>query len=479
MNQVKWRKLAPVRLFLYSIFVLFLAVTSWSLTKSQQDEWIEKIGAKKISLVFASGYLSSAASSFGHTFLKLNNPKNQGGLELVDYGINYAARTGETDGALYALYGLLGYFRGAFGLLPYHQMIKEYTNLEGRDLWEYELDFTEDEVKVLLQILLNEEDKSYDYYFLTDNCSYRILWLLQRVRPQLNFFTDYKPYVIPLDTVKALLKQKGLVTRVSYRPSLKTKYEHQKKTMHRNVKKISINELSNEELEFALLAESLLDAKSKKVYELASVRASRAGLTKIIDLTSPQAPHLASEPRLLGFGNYSDGYELKLRTAFHDLLSNQIGAPRWSHLEVLSAKVRKDYTKYTYLRDLTFLELFSSSSIDEYFQPLSWGFKIAFQHDPLKRKFFEDIKLKSGFSWDFNANSDHRLFLGGIIDEGEKTNFGIQLMLLNEWTFNLRSQVVYTTFQKEALLNVRYNIDQNLEFYVETSEKALGVNWLF
>jgi hypothetical protein len=495
MNLAKWRKLAGVILLRYKflsyflIFFLLHVVNSYSLEKSQHEEWINKIGAKKISLIFASGYLGNPASSFGHTFLKLSNPKNQGGLELIDYGINYAARTGEADGAIYALYGLFGYFPGAFGLLPYHQMIKEYTNLEGRDLWEYELNFSEEEVKTLLKILLQEEDKTYDYYFLTDNCSYRILWLLQRVRPSLQFFQNYKPYVIPLDTVKDLIQQSELVTKITYRPSLMTKYENQKIYIKRNVKNLLTEELTNEELDFKILAETLLNPSSEKVYQLSAQRAKRGGQSQTIHRTQPQAPHLGSDSRLLGLGYFQNnseiqkqklyGYELKFRFAFHDLLSNPLGAPRWSLLEIISFKLKIDQQSHSYLKNFTLIDIFSSHSIDEYFFPISWGFKIGSQYDEKTRRHFEDLQIKIGYAWDFDQNQNHQIFLGGVLEEGEILNAGMQLLLLNQWTEKLRTQISIKTFESHPQLGLRYNLNRNLEVYLDSQDPALGLNWLF
>ena len=123
----------------------------------ERDSWKELLGAKEIYLIFAASDLSSAASSFGHTFLRLHNPKNTGKLDLLDYGVNYAAVTGEESGALYAIKGLFGSYPGTFSMQPYHQKIREYTNLEGRDLWEYRLHLTPEEVTFIIDHLLELE----------------------------------------------------------------------------------------------------------------------------------------------------------------------------------------------------------------------------------------------------------------------------------------------------------------------------------
>ncbi len=65
----------------------------------ERDLWKKQLGAQEMYLIFASGDLNNPGSSFGHTFLRVHNPKNIKELELLDYGINYAAITGKDSGA--------------------------------------------------------------------------------------------------------------------------------------------------------------------------------------------------------------------------------------------------------------------------------------------------------------------------------------------------------------------------------------------
>ena len=50
-------------------------------------------------------------------------------------------------------------------MLPYYEKIKEYSNLENRDIWEYSLEFTPDEVERMLLHLWELKDIYTDYYF--------------------------------------------------------------------------------------------------------------------------------------------------------------------------------------------------------------------------------------------------------------------------------------------------------------------------
>ena len=118
--------------------------------------WFNRLSINEIRLSFATGYLKNPASSFGHLFLKLISNKSKS--ELLNYGVNFSALTGSESGADFALKGLFGYYSGGFVFLPYHQIIKDYSDLEGRDIWELNLQMTDAQIRQILTFL-------YDLHF--------------------------------------------------------------------------------------------------------------------------------------------------------------------------------------------------------------------------------------------------------------------------------------------------------------------------
>ena len=126
----------------------------------EREQWKKKLNTHSVSLIFAASDLSNPASSFGHTFLKLVNPENAKNKDLIDYGVNYAANADSSEGVFYALKGLMGFYGGVFTMLPYHQKIREYINIEGRDIWEYPLNLSPSEVDFLVDHLLELENSS-------------------------------------------------------------------------------------------------------------------------------------------------------------------------------------------------------------------------------------------------------------------------------------------------------------------------------
>ncbi len=61
----------------------------------------------------------------------------------------------------------------------------------------------------------------FPYYFISDNCAYRLLGLMDLVRPELNLQQQFKVASIPIETLKAV-EQENLVADVVYRPALET-----------------------------------------------------------------------------------------------------------------------------------------------------------------------------------------------------------------------------------------------------------------
>ncbi|MFX4232194.1 DUF4105 domain-containing protein, partial [Aliarcobacter butzleri] len=61
---------------------------------------------------------------------------------------------------------------------PYYEKIKEYNNLVQRDVWEYDLNLSQEEINKLVLHTWVLKDSYANYYFFKENCSYNVLWLL-------------------------------------------------------------------------------------------------------------------------------------------------------------------------------------------------------------------------------------------------------------------------------------------------------------
>ncbi len=117
---------------------------------------------------------------------------------------------------------MFGLYTGSYSILPYYDKIKEYSNTETRDIWEYELNLTPQEITQLYNHIWELSDAFSPYYFFHRNCSYNVLWLLEVARPSLKLRHQFIYQVNPPETLFVLQKA-HLITNQTYRPSKRTK----------------------------------------------------------------------------------------------------------------------------------------------------------------------------------------------------------------------------------------------------------------
>lgn len=360
----------------------------------EKEEWIQKLSANKIYLVFASAYMDNTASSFGHTFLRLHNSDNKDSKELLDYSINYAARTDGTVGALYALYGVFGYFPGSYSMLPHHHLIKEYTHLEGRDLWEYELNLTQEEVRRVVWHMLELDETYIDYFFIDDNCAFQIIKLIEVARPYDKLLSDDEVWVIPVDTIK-VLQRNNWIHKVNFRPSLTSEWKNIYRQLsaeeRSDLKRLSLNlpgkdfdpkTYSTRVLDAALTYAALrtpenLNKWKESIFLLAQERAARKSETHFEKIPEPlKSPVESHDSSMVGAGVFSFqdqtlGY-FETHAGFHPLLSEDSGVSPYGHLQGMNVVVRKEKANWR-LHRLIVLDVISSQDADRLFFPWSWG----------------------------------------------------------------------------------------------------------
>ena len=133
--------------------------------------WLDQLEPQSVTLIFASFYMNNPASMFGHTFLRIDSKGKTNHTQLSNYGINYAANTDTGSMLLYAFKGLFGYFQGTFSIFPYYLKVQEYSNWESRDLWEYQLNLTPDQIDTLLLHVWELGATHFDYYYFQEKWS--------------------------------------------------------------------------------------------------------------------------------------------------------------------------------------------------------------------------------------------------------------------------------------------------------------------
>ena len=114
---------------------------------SELEKWKAELGAHYLTLIFPASYLNSPSSMYGHTLIRLDR-KDENKSKLLSYSVNFAANADPADNELVFSYkGLAGGYPGVVSVLPYYAKVNEYSHLEHRDVWEYRLNLTTEEVR--------------------------------------------------------------------------------------------------------------------------------------------------------------------------------------------------------------------------------------------------------------------------------------------------------------------------------------------
>lgn len=181
--------------------------------------WFGQLNAEAATLVFASAYLSNPASLFGHTLLRLDRRGQTEQTRLLAYAINYAADDSDSDVLMYAVDGITGGFKGKFDIQPYYKLVRTYSDLESRDIWEYRLKLSEPQLRRLLEHVWELRGIAFDYYFFRENCAWQLLTLLEVADPNLRLSDEFALWTLPADTIRLLVRRTGLVEEATARPA--------------------------------------------------------------------------------------------------------------------------------------------------------------------------------------------------------------------------------------------------------------------
>ncbi len=165
--------------------------------------WYGRYAPTRLVLVYASQYVSNAASIFGHSFLLLPSEALPKAFWLT---YNYAADMPQgTSGLGYIYGGITGWFTGDYSIMPYFQRIHQYGSIENRDLWLYEIRLEPEELEFILHHLWElVHTASFPYFFFDENCAGILLRTFAATLPDLQSAHRLPVYVHPMEVIQQL-----------------------------------------------------------------------------------------------------------------------------------------------------------------------------------------------------------------------------------------------------------------------------------
>jgi hypothetical protein len=362
--------------------------------------WHQDIAPHSAVLIYPAAYLNSPSSMFGHTLLRIDQAdSDSNNTALLSYALNFGAFIeGSDNSMLYAWKGLMGGYPGLFALVPYREKLAEYTRLENRDLWEYRLNLTPEETGRMIEHVWELKQIRFDYFFFDENCSYRLLELLQVARPGLQLTEDFQLTAIPTDTVKAV-NDAGLVERIDYRPSRERELQSRAAPLssaeQEQLLQLAAGSEQLDQAAFKALPRERQALVQDGAFRLLRYQANgqeRDGATAQrsfellqaisrnppppLQIERPGRPEDGHDSRTwqLGAGSLGDRAfaEYGLRMAYHDLEDNLYGFPLGAQIEILNLKVRQYQGNDWELQQLDLASIRSLTPRNQLLQPLSW-----------------------------------------------------------------------------------------------------------
>jgi len=468
--------------------------------------WRSALNADALTLVFPSAYINNPSSMFGHTLLRIDSVDQDERTRLLAYAINYAVGPGGDNGTLFILKSLVGAYPGVFSISPYYVKVKEYSEMENRDIWEYRLNFSREEIDRLLMHAWELGPTRFDYYFFDENCAYHLLSLLEVARPSLNLTGSFRGWVIPIDTVRRVVEQPGLLEEVVYRPAnnmwLKDRLNDMSDPELELVRRLVQSDVSITELETLppeRQAALLEGAYSLLRYEVAQGRypadvsaplsrellVARSRLPMGVEDRQPRMPSVrpdqGHETRRLSLGvgrdDGADFQTLGFRPAYNDLLDPGGGYTEGAQISFLDIVLRHYVADGPLeLEKLTLIDIYSLAPRDAFFKTVSWKINTGLvrtrtasnEHGAVYR-----TNGGAGLAW---GKWDHAVFygflegtidVGGLLDDDYAVGAGPALGLFTNpsqaWKVNLYARSQYFHFG-DSHTEQEITLEQSISF---------------
>jgi hypothetical protein len=442
----------------------------------EYEQWRTALDARGLTLIFPEGFMNNPASIFGHTLLRVDASQESRHDEILGYAIDFTAETGDDGGFTYIAKGTTGFYPAFFNLRPYYQQLKRYADWENRDIWEYRLSVDQEQVDFLLMHLWELKDVEFPYYFFTKNCSYELLRLLEIGIADIEASAHFRGPVLPVDTVRAVAEQPGLVTSTRYRASPETKlraaYRSLSRADRRLVRSIvegrlapadetleeipparhaRILDLAYDQLRYDYLAGNVSETDSRGLSRRILIARSRVGGlaadegSAVSDVEVPSVrPDQGHETSLIalsaGWRDDESFIDIRLRPALHGLIDNSGGYPEFTEVRILDTRLRVyPESGRVRLQELTLFETVSLSPRSHAFKPWAWstgtGLRTRRVRDDgdLDDAAVWGTHIGAGLAWDPHPDillyglSDLRLDVGPDLEDDVSLGSGVRL----------------------------------------------------
>ncbi len=468
----------------------------------------------KIYLTFSTSFPNNPASTFGHTFLRIQ--KGEGPNDLLDYTVAINAEVPpDTNQVAYALKGLFGFFKTFIDVAPFFQKIQEYNNAENRDLYEYQLNFTSREIDILLAHIWEIYSSSwFDYYFLDENCSSFLAEILQAARPLPLIHNRF--YYLPSDLVKLALKENLIEKEKApiFRPGAKKKWKYLYNHLKHSEKKAyqsllaeglessDVNVLDTALLEYNIKQHQTSNLLSEKErYNFRQILLWRSKIKEIAEtvaISNDNRPEFAHSPSkiILQSSLFKNNHKsevvnsFQLKLGHHDELDNPKGFEPFSRFDFFSFSFSHYTLQHKFkLSEIKGIAIYSATPLSRTHRQLSWQVQggIAPALDsPCSNCLSSQIKGLGGTAFSFNHQDSWMIvpMLGAFMSTGGRKTYlkGFRIgpiLELAEWgrlgpiMLGLKENL-YRDYYAEKINWFKFSAELNFPF---SKEQEIRLEW--
>ena len=509
-DDTKKKCLFPAR---YKLLTKYFSLRPYPKCK-ELKKFYSDIQPAGVSILFTDAYMNNPSSMFGHSLFRIDTKRK--GTQMLAHGVNYGASVDETktNPVIFAILGLTGGYYGTFTVKPYYDVINTYNNIENRDIWEYNLNFTDEELDLFVAHVWELGHNMARYFFFSKNCSYILLEILDAIRPSLKLSEEFPFHAIPLDTIKAVVSRDNLIKNIHYRPSRQAKICYKYKQMNKRQKKnylelikdpnsplddltskesVGVIETAYQFLQYELVKHEI-DLKSfrKKSFVLLKRRNSYKENDLMKELKVGNNPAKSHESRRLSIGwgrNNNKSFEsISFHPAYHTLTDDNYGLLMGAEIVFLDTELRFYNENKFVFQNLDLVRIKSLSPVDEMFNPLS--FKISSSVERVvnpkskdegyisKTEFGLGKTLKIEDNFYLYAMLNNSLSLGGFMPHNSSYSVGAEggvLLNLSPVALKLSSERLISTSDFSAKAKyageLGFHINKNFSLFMEANIK--------
>jgi len=424
----------------------------------------EKAPADNISLIYVAGDVKNPSSMMGHTFLKFSGINYQN--KQVSHAISFSTIIQSQDPLTLIYQNIFSGMKGIFALQPYQKMLEQYTQIENRNVWEYQLRLSNYQRKLIYYHVWELKGINMKYFFTGYNCSTVVYYDLSLADPKI--YNDKKLWITPLDTVKFLYKY-HLIKKITLLASNDWLVE----MLEENTKSSNINKIKNivqynkykniHKLDFYSL--KLLSAYANLEYNKKNISKStfKDITTRVdkklednndtLDISQYKSPDKIPDERQLevGYSNINDNEYTKVSFlgASHLINDNNREYFGESELKIGYLSLLAN-TSHLELNEFTLYGMKSYVPYNTLTHDLSYQFELSVKKEYTKSfNYLDTAEIDGGIGTDFLIAKDINLFFianGGIgYNVGDKLHlfFNPEVGVMIYEVFNMKSFLSY------------------------------------